>query len=402
VTEPQTPTTVRRVIASLAAALVVAAIAHVFTILVFIVANQLSSNSQIVPGVNGQFAPSTLFFLIALFVFGFIGIYRTWYFAAAAGLVLGVASVIGGTTVYAASSGQSVSIADQFALLLGLNMPFVLAAVLGTIFAGTRVSRAMLGQRAASVTGRRIALVREPAANLDQGISTTGAVVDLELANQQWDDYVSALLDNGWSTVEVQSAPDLADSVFVEDTAVVFGPLAVVTSPGAASRVAETAATEVTLREQGLRVERIQTPGTLDGGDVLQIGTTVYVGRGDRTNAEGIRQLRAILAGSDYTVVAVPVTRALHLKSAVTALPDGTVIGHPSVVDDVSVFERFLAMPEKGAEVVVLAPDTVLMAASAPQSQALVASLGYRVVSVDISEFEKLDGCVTCLSVLVP
>jgi dimethylargininase len=95
----------------------------------------------------------------------------------------------------------------------------------------------------------------------------------------------------------------------------------------------------------------------------------------------------------------VPVTRVLHLKSAVTALPDGTVIGHLDDVDHPSLFPRFLAMPEHGAAAVVLADDTVLMAASVPASVAVVENLGYRVVTVDISEFEKLEGCVTCLSV---
>ena len=140
----------------------------------------------------------------------------------------------------------------------------------------------------------------------------------------------------------------------------------------------------------------------LDGGDVLAIGDVLYVGRGGRTNAEGIRQLRAIARAHGRDVVAVPVTKALHLKSAVTALPDGTVIGHPSLIDDVSMWRNFLPMPEaEGGHVVVLSDDAVLMAASAPQSAELIRSLGYRVVTVEISEFEKLEGCVTCLSVLV-
>ncbi|MEZ5189472.1 MAG: hypothetical protein R2717_00325 [Schumannella sp.] len=95
----------------------------------------------------------------------------------------------------------------------------------------------------------------------------------------------------------------------------------------------------------------------------------------------------------------MPVTKVLHLKSAVTALPDGTVIGHLDDVDEPGIFPRFLPVPEHGAAVVVLAPDTVLMAASVPRSAELVESLGYRVVTVDVSEFEKLEGCVTCLSV---
>jgi dimethylargininase len=98
----------------------------------------------------------------------------------------------------------------------------------------------------------------------------------------------------------------------------------------------------------------------------------------------------------------VPVTRALHLKSAVTALPDGTVIGHRDRVDDPAVFERYREVPEhEGVAVVVLDDRSVLMSAAAPQSTAIFESLGYRVVTVGISEFEKLEGCVTCLSVRV-
>jgi N-dimethylarginine dimethylaminohydrolase len=128
----------------------------------------------------------------------------------------------------------------------------------------------------------------------------------------------------------------------------------------------------------------------------------VYVGASTRTNPEGIRQLRAILVPRGYTVVAVPVARALHLKSAVTALPDGTVIGDPSLVETTSLFSRFLPVPEpEGVAVVVLSDETLLMSASAPRTAELLSGLGYRVVTVDISEFEKLEGCVTRLSVRV-
>jgi len=178
--------------------------------------------------------------------------------------------------------------------------------------------------------------------------------------------------------------------------------VAVITSPGAESRQAEIVATEATVRQLGLPVERILQPGTLDGGDVLKVGTTVYVGLGGRTNGEGIRQLRAIAKPLGFTVVAVPVTKALHLKTAVTALPDGTVIGYLPLVDNTSIFDRFLPVPEaEGTAVVILEDDTLLMSAAAPKSAELFRGLGYRVITVDISEFEKLEGCVTCLSVRV-
>ena len=114
----------------------------------------------------------------------------------------------------------------------------------------------------------------------------------------------------------------------------------------------------------GCPVARIHGPGTLDGGDVLKVGSTVYVGRGGRTNGEGVRQLRHALEPLGATVVAVPVTKVLHLKSAVTALPDGTVIGYPPVVDDPHAFDRFLAVPEEpGAHVVLLGGDKLLASA---------------------------------------
>lgn len=245
------------------------------------------------------------------------------------------------------------------------------------------------------------ALVRPTSRRLAEGQLThvERVPVDIDLAERQWAAYVDALGTWGFETVRVAADDDLPDSVFVEDAIVLFGDLAVLTSPGAESRRAETDAVAETLRDLGIETAAIELPGTLDGGDVLKIDRTVYVGKGGRTNGDGIRQLRALLAPHGWTVVGVPVTKVLHLKSAVTALPDGTVIGHLDDVDHPGIFPRFLAMPEHGAAVVVLSDDTVLMAASVPKSAALIESLGYRVITVDISEFEKLEGCVTCLSV---
>jgi dimethylargininase len=150
----------------------------------------------------------------------------------------------------------------------------------------------------------------------------------------------------------------------------------------------------------GCSVNWIWEPGTLDGGDVLKIGDTIYVGRGGRTNAAGVQQLRAAFEPLGARVVAVPVSKVLHLKSAVTALPDGTVIGQIPKVDRPSLFPRFLSVPEEaGSHVVLLGGSKLLMAASAPKTAELLTDLGHEPVVVDISEFEKLEGCVTCLSV---
>jgi dimethylargininase len=246
------------------------------------------------------------------------------------------------------------------------------------------------------------ALVRRPGPRLADGLLThlDRRPVDLALAQRQWEQYAGALESEGWELVEVAPADDCPDAVFVEDTVVVYGDLAVITRPGADERKPETAGTEAALAGIGYRIARIEAPGTLDGGDVLKHAGRVWVGVGGRTNAEGIGQLAAQLAPLGAIVEAVAVSKVLHLKSAVTALPDGSVIGYEPLVDDPSVWPSFLAVPEEpGAHVVLLDGETVLMSTSAPRTQELFASRGLRTVAVDISEFEKLEGCVTCLSV---
>jgi len=224
--------------------------------------------------------------------------------------------------------------------------------------------------------------------------------VDFARAMRQWNVYVDTLRDVGWDIVEVSAAPDCPDSAFIEDTVLMYRNVAVVCRPGADERKPEVHDVDKVVEGLGCSLNRIHAPGTLDGGDVLKIGDTVYVGRGGRTNGEGIRQLRSILEPLGATVVAVPLTKVLHLKSAVTALPDGTVIGFTPLIDDTTVFPRFLPVPEEGgAHVVLLGDGRLLMSSDAPRSAQLFRELGYTPVEVDISEFVKLEGCVTCLSV---
>lgn len=246
------------------------------------------------------------------------------------------------------------------------------------------------------------ALIRRPGPNLADGIVShiDRVPVDLGLAMRQWERYVEVISDAGWEIIEVPPADDCPDAVFVEDTVVMFRNVAVITRPGADARKPEIVEVSKVVESLGCSINRITGPGTLDGGDILKVGDTVYVGRGGRTNAEGVRQLRSILSPLGATVVAVPLTKVLHLKSAVTALPDRSIIGFSPLVDDPAFFPRFIPVPEEsGAHVVLLGGDRLLMAADCPQSAALFTDLGYRPVTVDISEFEKLEGCVTCLSV---
>jgi len=244
--------------------------------------------------------------------------------------------------------------------------------------------------------------VRRPSPRLADGLLThiERSSVDATSAAKQWEGYVGAFVGAGWRVTEVEPAPECPDSVFVEDTVVVYGDLAVIARSGAVERRSETQGTEKAAAELGYRIAHIEAPGVLDGGDVLKHAGTVYVGRSGRTNADGIRQLTEYLAPFGATVIAVPLTKALHLKSAVSALPDGTIIGYEPVVEDPTVFPMFLPVPEEpGAHVVLLGDGKLLMSSGAPETAALLQARGYEPVLVDIGEFEKLEGCVTCLSV---
>ena len=249
-----------------------------------------------------------------------------------------------------------------------------------------------------------LALVRRPGPLLADGLVThqERVPVDIDLAMSQWSAYVETLRETGWDISEVDPADDCPDAVFIEDAIVVFDDLAVVTRPGAPARRSETAGAEDAARRLGLDIYRIKAPGTLDGGDVLKVDRIAYVGVGGRTTLHAVNQLEAVLSSRGWIVRPVSVRQVLHLKSAVTGLPDGTIIGYPDYVDEVAGYGRFMAMPEpEGAHVVLLGDDRLLMSSSAPDSAVRLAMMGYRPVHVDISEFEKLEGCVTCLSVRI-
>lgn len=265
---------------------------------------------------------------------------------------------------------------------------------------------------------RRLALVRPPSPRLADGIVThlSRSDVDLGLARRQWEGYRTALAANGWGIVEASATPLCPDGVFIEDQVVVYGDLAVLCRSGAPERRAEQDGLDELFAGLGYRVARIEAPGTLDGGDVLKHDGRVWVGDAGpdgRSNAEGVAQLAALLAAFGANVIPVPLRGVLHLKSAVTALPDGRILAGPSLHDDTAGWpgwalgsragippSSLLRVPEdSGAHVVLLGGEVVLLAASAPQTADLLTGLGWRVVTVDIGEFEKLEGCVTCLSV---
>ncbi len=228
------------------------------------------------------------------------------------------------------------------------------------------------------------------------------APIDVARAEAQHRAYEMALTALGVAVQRVAPAPEHPDSVFIEDTALVFDELAVLTRPGAASRRGEVAAVEQALAAHR-PLARIEAPGTLDGGDVFAVGHRVFAGRTERTNDAGIAQLATLLTPHGYAVVPVEVMGCLHLKSAATALDDATVLINPAWVradafGGLSTVE--IAPEESGAANIVRVGSTLLMAAEYPRTRARLESRGYTVRTVPADELAKAEGAVTCCSLL--
>jgi dimethylargininase len=191
--------------------------------------------------------------------------------------------------------------------------------------------------------------------------------------------------------------------VFVEDTAVVLDELAVVTRPGAQSRRGETASIAAALARERSRLHSLEAPATLDGGDVLRVGRTLYVGLSRRTNTAGLQQLSGFVLPFGYEVVGVPISRCLHLKSAVTLVAPQTVLLQPLWLDPAPfrALERIEVDPAETTAANVLAlDDAVVCAASHPRTRERLQAHGLRTIALDVSEIEKAEGGLTCCSLV--
>jgi len=226
--------------------------------------------------------------------------------------------------------------------------------------------------------------------------------IDLDLARTQHRAYEDALVSLGCELRSLPELPDHPDSVFVEDTAVVLDEVAVITRPGAESRRGETTSMVDVLRGYR-RLVTVAAPGILDGGDVLQVGRTLYVGLSARSNASGAQQLQAAIAPFGYRVVTVETKGCLHLKTAATLAAPGLLLFNPSWVD-ADVFEDLDHLPVDPAEPhganALLVDGRLIYPASCPRTRERLVGRGLDVVSVDMSETEKAEGGVTCCSLI--
>ena len=226
--------------------------------------------------------------------------------------------------------------------------------------------------------------------------------IDVARAVSQHHAYRRALEGLGCRVLSLPAEPTQPDSVFVEDVAIVLDEVAVLTRPGAASRRAEVASVAVALNHYRPLLA-LEAPATLDGGDVLRLGRTLYVGQSARSNAESIGQLRALLAEHGYAVQGVPTRGCLHLKSAVTQLADDSLLLQPAWVDRAA-FAGFRIIEVDPAEPhaanLLRIGDALLMPASFPRTRERLIAAGFRVTAVDVSELQKAEGAVTCCSLV--
>lgn len=247
----------------------------------------------------------------------------------------------------------------------------------------------------------KFAVTRTPCENFDKGITTSDlGAPDYQLMLKQHTAYVEALQSLGLDVEILSPETNFPDAHFVEDTAIVTPDVAIITNPGAEARKGEEATIEPVLKKHR-PVEKITAPGTVDGGDILMVGTHFFIGVSERTNNEGASQLGRILENYGNTWCCVPVAAGLHFKSSVNYVGKNTLL----------VTEDFAAAKElEGYNLIVLKPEeayagntllinnTLIMPKGYPDTKAKLETLGMAIVELDTSETRKMDGGLTCLS----
>ncbi len=249
-----------------------------------------------------------------------------------------------------------------------------------------------------------IAITRQvsPAINQCELTHLERQPIDLQRAQSQHQEYEAALRSLGVEVVSLPPSPDLPDSVFVEDVAIVLDECAIITRPGADSRKPESQFIAQALAPFR-KLFHIQPPATVDGGDVLTVGKTLFVGISSRSNQDAIDQMRMILSPYGYEVRGVEVTGCLHLKSAVTQVGKNQLLLNPEWVkkDDFPGMECVEVDPtEPNAANAVMLDDAVIYPTAFPKTRARLQAAGLKLVLVDASELAKAEGAVTCCSII--
>ena len=246
------------------------------------------------------------------------------------------------------------------------------------------------------------AIVRTPGRSMISGLTNANlGTPDYGKALLQHRQYIAALKSCGLEVLVLEADDTYPDSTFVEDVALLTTRCAIITRPAAPSRRGETSSIQPFLERFYTCIEKITSPGTLDGGDVMQVGEHFYIGISARTNLAGANQLISILERYGMTGSTVPVTECLHLKTGVTCVSENTLLATGEYVSRPE-FAAFKVLPvtgeENGAANCIHINGKVLMPAGFPQVRQQLIAEGAQVIEIDISEYAKLDGGLTCLS----
>jgi dimethylargininase len=228
--------------------------------------------------------------------------------------------------------------------------------------------------------------------------------LDPAIARLQHNEYRARLSGAGYEIIEVPADESCPDCVFIEDAAVIIGSVAVITRSGAPSRRPETPPVASALAPYKTLIS-IESPGTVDGGDIFTMNNTVYVGLSERTNQAGINQLTPVAASQGFAIQSVKVIDTLHLKSAVLPVDSQTVVVTSASVDETALGDLRIiyedAAERHGFSCLPLFDGRLLATASSPRTNEMLAAAGYRVDPIDVSELQAADGGLTCMSILI-
>jgi len=245
------------------------------------------------------------------------------------------------------------------------------------------------------------AIVRRPAETFANGITTSGlGKPDYNLALKQHDAYCEALIKCGLELTILDADPNYPDSCFVEDTAVVIKDFGIIARPGDIRRLGEEMEIKKVL-EPLLKLYTIEEPGKLDGGDVMQVDNKFYIGLSGRTNLQGVSQFSEIVKKYQFETFSIPVCNILHFKTGVNYLGENNLLLHSSFCskDDLKTYHQVVVdADEEYAANSLRINDYVLAPKGFPKTKSAIEKLGYKTIILDLSEYQKMDGGLSCLS----
>jgi len=247
------------------------------------------------------------------------------------------------------------------------------------------------------------AIVRTPGRSIVKGLSDSKnlGLPNYERALIQHQSYIDALKKCGLDVLVLEPCEDYPDSTFVEDVALITPNCAIITRPGALSRRGEVRQIESVLQQKFNNIEQILAPGTIEGGDIMKVGDHYYIGLSERTNLEGAKQIIQILNKYGMSGSTISLNKVLHLKTGLSYLEENNLVINGEFIDESSL-EQYnqIKIPENESYAAncIWINESVIIPLGHPTTKQRIKNAGYAIVETDVSEFQKLDGGLSCLS----